>query len=160
MKTLKESLLADIESNIKNGNNIELCDRLFGKKQKEMNDAIIDLMNKIKRVKTNKVNPHPYSLNKLKRSAQASNNYIVKIFVVNGEYNVSICKFMYAGIWNIINIFSSNTTITMYAWANWDDVIQQLLVIPDDTTIYEIESDELNDLFDTIHNNAKEYIMD
>jgi hypothetical protein len=67
---------------------------------------------------------------------------------------------MYAGIWNIINIFSSNATITMYAWANWDDVIQQLLVIPDDTTIYEIESDELNDLFDAIHNNAKEYIMD
>jgi hypothetical protein len=160
MKTLKESLLADIESNIKNGDNIELCDRLFGKKQKEMNDAIIDLMNKIKRVKTNKVDPHPYSLNKLKRSAQASNNYIVKIFVDNDKYNVSICKFMYAGIWNILNIFSCNTTITMYARANWEDVIQQLLVIPDKTTIYEIESDELNDLFDAIHNNAKEYIMD
>jgi hypothetical protein len=156
MKTLKESILADIESNIKSGDNIELCNRLLSKKQKEMADAIIDLMNKIKHVKTNKVNPHQYALNKLERSK----NYIVKIFIVNGKYNVSICKFMYAGIWNIINIFSSNATITMYAWANWDDVIQQLLVIPDDTTIYEIESDELNDLFDTIHNNAKEYIRD
>lgn len=162
MKTLKESLLADIESNIKNGNNIELCDRLFGKKQKEMNDAIIDLMNKIKRVKTNKVNPHPYSLNKLKRSAQASNNYIVKIFVVNGEYNVSICKFMYAGIWNIVNMFSSSAinAVTMYTRANWDDVLQQLLTVPDDTIIYELVSDELNDLFDTICNNAKDYIRD
>ena len=160
MKTLKESLLADIESNIKNGDNIELCDRLFGKKQKEMNDAIIDLMNKIKRVKTNKVNPHPYSLNKLKRSAQASNNYIVKISVVNDKYNLSICKFMYAGIWNIVHIFSSDATILMYARANWEDVSQLLLTVPDNTIIYELVSDELNGLLDTIYNNAKEYIMD
>jgi hypothetical protein len=125
-----------------------------------MNDAIIDLMNKIKRFKTNKVNPHPYSLNKLKRSAQASNNYIVKIFVDNDKYNVSICKFMYAGIWNILNIFSCNTTITMYARANWEDVSQQLLVVPSTTTIYELVSDELNGLLDTLCNNAKDYIVD
>jgi hypothetical protein len=71
---------------------------------------------------------------------------------------------MYSGIWNIINMFSSTfssgTTITMYAWANWEDVLQQLLTVPDNTIIYEIKSDELNDLFDAIHNNAKEYIRD
>jgi hypothetical protein len=67
---------------------------------------------------------------------------------------------MYAGIWAILNIFSSNTTITMYARANWEDVSQQLLVVPSTTTIYELVSDELNGLLDTICNNAKDYIAD
>lgn len=160
MKPLRESLLADIDSNLKKGNDIELCNRLFSKKQKEMNDAIIDFMHKIKNIKTNKVDPETTSINTLKRSK----NYIVKFSVVDNKYNLSICKFMYSGIWNIINMFSStfssSTTITMYAWANWEDVLQQLLTVPDNTIIYEIKSDELNDLFDTIHNNAKEYIRD
>ena len=124
-----------------------------------MNDAIIDLMNRIKNTKTNKVDVESIAY-KLKRSK----NYIVKISVVDGKYNLSICKFMYAGIWNIVNMFSStfssNTTITMYAWANWDDVLQQLSTVPDDTIIYELVSDEFNDLFDTICNNAKDYIRD
>lgn len=160
MKTLRESLLADIESNIKDGDNIELCNRLLSKNKKQMNDAIIDLMDKIENIKTNKVDLESTVINKLKRSAQAHDNYIVKIFVIDGKYNLSICKFMYAGIWTILNIFSSDTTITMYARANWEDVSQQLLVVPDNTIIYEIESDKLNDLFNIICNNAKEHIVD
>lgn len=156
MRTLKESLLSDIDSTLKTGDDIVSCNRLFSNNKKHMNDAIIDLMNTIEKLKSNKVDTHTYALNKLKHSK----NYIVKIFVVNDKYNVSICKFMYAGIWSILNIFSSNTTVTMYARANWDDVIQQLLVVPNHTIIYEIESDELNSLFDTICNNAKKYIVD
>lgn len=69
---------------------------------------------------------------------------------------------MYAGIWTIVNIFSSSVVnnVTMYTRASWDDVLQQLSTVPDDTIIYELVSDELNDLFDTICNNAKNYIMD
>ena len=161
MKTLKESLLADIESNIKDGDNIDLCNRLLSKNKKQMNDAIIELMDKIENIKTNKVDLlESTAINKLKRSAQAHNNYIVKIFVIDGKYYLSICKFMYAGIWTILNIFSSDTTITMYARANWEDVSQQLLVVPSTTIIYELVSDELNGLLDTICNNAKDYIVD
>lgn len=156
MKTLKESLLSSMESTIKNGDNIELCNRLLSKKQKEMNDAIIDLNDKIERIKTNNVELESTAITKLKRSK----NYIVKISVVNDKYNVSICKFMYAGIWNILNIFSSNTTVTMYSRANWDDVIQLLPTVPSTTTIYELVSDELDGLLDTLCNNAKDYIVD
>ena len=158
MRTLKESILADIESNIKNGDNIELCNRLLSNKQKQMNDAIIDLKDKIENIKTNEVDLESTAINKLKRSAQAHGNYIVKIFVIDGKYNLSICKFMYAGIWTILNIFSND--ITMYARANWEDVSQQLLVVPSTTTIYELVSDELDGLLDTLCNNAKEYILD
>ena len=161
MKTLKESILADIESNIKDGDNIDLCNRLLSNNKKQMNDAIIDLVDKIENIKTNKIDLlETTAINKLKRSAQNHDNYIVKIFVIDGKYNVSICKFMYAGIWTILNIFSSNTTITMYARANWEDVSQQLIVVPSTTIIYELVSDELNGLLDTLCNNAKEYIMD
>lgn len=154
MKTLKESILADIASNIKKGNDIALCNHLFSNNKKRMNNAIIDLMNTIEKLKSNKVDIR--SIWKIKQS----NKYIVKVSVVDDKYNLSICKFMGAGIWNIINIFSSNTTVTMYAWANWEDVLQLLSTAADHTIIYEIESDELNDLFDTICNNAKEYIRD
>lgn len=159
MKTLKESLLDDIETTMRNGDDFVLCNRLFSNNKKQMNDAIIALMNKIKNTKTNKVDVDSIAY-KLKHSK----NYIAKISVVNGKYNLSICKFMYAGIWKILNVFSntfsSSTTITMYVRANWDDVLQQLSTVPDDTIIYELVSDELNDLFDTICDNAKDYIRD
>lgn len=154
MKTLKESLLADIASNIKKGNDIALCNHLFSNNKKHMNDAIIDLMNTIEKLKSNKIDIR--SLNKIKHT----NNYIVKVSVIDDKYNLSICKFVGAGIWNIINIFSSNTTVTMYAWANWEDALQLLSTAADHTIIYEIESNELNSLFDIICNNAKEYIVD
>ena len=157
MKTLKESLLDDIETTLRNGDDFVMCNRLFSNNKKQMNDAIIGLMNKIKNTKTNKVDVDSIAY-KLKHSK----NYIAKISVVNGKYNLSICKFMYAGIWTIVNIFSSSVVnnVTMYTRASWDDVLQQLSTVHDDTIIYELVSDELNDLFDTICDNAKDYIRD
>lgn len=52
MKTLKESLLDDIETTMRNGDDFVMCNRLFSNNKKQMNDAIIGLMNKIKNTKT------------------------------------------------------------------------------------------------------------
>ena len=105
MRTLKESILADIESNIKNGDNIELCNRLLSNKQKQMNDAIIDLKDKIENIKTNEVDLESTAINSLNAPRRPIVTTLLKFFVIDGKYNLSICKFMYAGIWNILNIF-------------------------------------------------------